>query len=362
MVGFSKQYRVYVGTYTNGGSLGIYTYNLDVKTGKLEQISVASKVDNPSYLAISRDNKLLYAALENKVFNDEVGGAVAAFVIEPVTGKLKLLNMKATKGKSPCHLCTDSENKYVFAANYNEGTVSMFPVNETGDLSEVSLIVKHEGSGPNKIRQTMSHMHYVTLTPDEKHLCAVDLGTDTINVYDLDKDQGTLTLNEKFTLKIKAGSGPRHMEFHPNGKIAYIITELASEIVVAKFSQENYTFEVMQHISTLPKDHIGESTCGAIHIAPNGKYLYASNRGHDSIAIFNIEQCSGKLDIVAHSSTYGECPRDFQIEPTGNYLYALNQSSDTIVPFKIDPSTGKLEIQEGVIKVPSPVCIKFACL
>ena len=359
----TRKYIAYVGTYTSENeSDGIYTYNLDMKTGNLEQIYVTSKVDNPSYLHISSDNKFLYAALENEVYNGQVGGAAAAYSINQDTGKIDLINVEVTKGKSPCNVCTTSDNKYVFVANYEGGSVSVFPVNDDGSLKELSLVLKHEGVGPNKIRQSKPHVHYVTLTPEGKYLCVVDLGIDSVKFYELDRKLGSLTLNEKLSLKMKSGCGPRHMEFNSNGQNAYIITELSSEIAVALYSKENQTFEVVQYISTLPKEYEGENTCGAIHISPNGNYVYASNRGHDSLAIFKIDRISGKLELVGHSSSYGECPRDFEIEPTGNFLFAANQNSDSIVTFKIDSASGKLEALKKSVKVPSPVCIKFISL
>ncbi|MBU3160922.1 lactonase family protein [Clostridium frigoris] len=362
MENLSKKYIAYVGTYTSNGSQGIYSYNLDIKSGRLEQIGVSSKVDNPSYLNISHDNKFLYAVLENEVFNGEAGGAVAAFRIDQKTGEIKLLNIKGTKGKAPCNVCIARDNKYVFVANYNEGTVSVFQVNEDGSLGSISTIVEHEGSGPNKIRQTKPHVHYVTLTPEEKYLCVVDLGIDSIKFYEVDRKHGSLIINDKLSLIIKPGSGPRHMEFDPSGKTAYIITELSCEVLVVQYCVEKQTFDIIQHISTLPKGYVGENICGAIHISPDGNYLYASNRGDDSLAIFKIEKTSGILELVGHSATYGECPRDFGIDPTGKFMYVLNQDSDTIVTFKIVSESGKLEVLAGDIKILSPVCIKFISL
>ena len=287
-----RKYIAYVGTYTSNESQGIYSYNLDIKSGRLEQIGVSSKVDNPSYLNISLDNKFLYAVLENEVFNGEAGGAVAAFSIDPKMGEINLLNIEGTKGRAPCNICIDRDNKYVFVANYNEGTVSMLPVNADGSLASILTIVKHEGSGPNKIRQTEPHVHYATLTPEGKYLCVVDLGIDSVRFYEVDRKNGSLIFNNKLSLKMKPGCGPRHMEFHPSGQIAYIITELSCEVVVVEYNVENQTFDIIQQISTLPKGYTGKSTGGAIHISPDGNYLYASNRGNDSLAIFKIDWTS----------------------------------------------------------------------
>lgn len=368
------KYIAYVGTYTYGESEGIYIFSLDTSTGRFEPIGVSKKLENPSYLAISKDSKYLYTVMETDEFNGEKGGAVGSFLINRETGKLEFLNCQPTRGRAPCHISNDRENKYLFAANYREGTVSVFPINPDGSISPASDIIYHEGCGPNKERQEKPHVHYVTLTPEEKYLCAVDLGIDKVIIYELDKEKVRLIPVKELSPKIKPGSGPRHMTFHPDGRFAYVINELSSDIAVFKYhspcssskydfshnSSRNYIFEEIQYISTLPEEYKDINYCAAIHVSSDGKYLYASNRGHDSIAIFKIDNCSGKLELISHTPTGGKFPRDFAIDPTGNFLFAANQNSDSIVSFKILPESGKLEQLDYITNVPAPVCIKFA--
>jgi 6-phosphogluconolactonase len=407
MITSKSRYFAYVGTYTHGDSEGIYVFTFDALTGLLEPVGVSKKLENPSYLALDKDNKYLYTVMETDKFNGEKGGAVGSFSIDKMTGNLKFLNCHPTKGRAPCHISIDKENKYLFAANYSEGTVALFPINSDGSISPVSDVIYHEGCGPNKERQEKPHAHYVSLTPEEEYLCAVDLGIDKVMVYRFDKEKGKLTPLKNLSPKIKPGSGPRHMVFHPNGNFAYVINELSSDIVVFKYNSPgsslhcsppaslygnnnnhnsysgnynqksshdsdygigydsshdypNCIFEEIQYISTLPDEYKNINYCSAIHMDRNGKYLYASNRGHDSIAIFKADEISGKLQPIAHTPTGGNFPRDFAIDPTGNFLFAANQNSDTIVPFKILPESGKLEQIGHIINVPAPVCIKFA--
>lgn len=356
------KYVAYVGTYTSGKSEGIYTFNLNTETGSLEKTGEPIKIDNPSYLALDKDRKYLYAALENGSFNGEYGGGVAACSIEKGTGKLKLLNSQPTKGMWPCHLCTDSINKHLFVANYKEGTLTVFPVNEDGSINSLSSIISHSGSGPNKERQEKAHVHYVILTPNEEYLCAIDLGIDSIMLYKFDQEQETLTSAKDLTVNIKSGSGPRHMEFHKDKKHAYLVNELSSEVAVLKYSPSDSSFEVIQYISTLPEGFDGISTCAAIHISPDGNFLYASNRGDDSIAIFSIDKTTGMLKFITTTSTKGECPRDFRIDPSGKFLFVANQDSNTIVPFEINPSTGLLTPLDSIVSIEKPVCIIFNVL
>jgi 6-phosphogluconolactonase len=349
--------KVFIGTYTSGSSKGICAYDMDDETGKLTPANTPAEIENPSYLVFSKNKKYLYAVVENTEYNGEYGGAVAAFFINSSTGELDYLNYQSTKGKHPCHLCVDSDNKYLFAANYSEGSLSMFPINEDGSLAACSQNIRHEGSGPNKQRQEAPHVHFVALTPNEKQLCAIDLGIDAVKVYDFDKPKGILSYNEKLTVKLKPGSGPRHMAFHPNGNFVYIITELSCEIAALKYSKVG--FEAIEYVSTLPQGYTGDNTCAAIQLSPDGKFLYASNRGDDSIAIFKINTNSGRLALVEITSTLGNSPRDFAIDPTGRSLYVTNQNSDNISAFVVDNETGKISSTGEFIEISRPVCIKF---
>lgn len=350
----------YIGTYTNEEHDGIYIYNVDEATGRLQNAGIAPKIDNASYLIVDKNNKYLYSVIETEEFNGENGGAVAAFSIDKNTGMLNLLNVQPTKGKAPCHLCVDKEHKNLYTANYNEGTASVFPLNIDGSIAPISQVIEHKGQGPNKERQEKPHVHFVKFAFDEKYLCVVDLGIDSVVMYDVDKSSRTLTPDNNLSVKIKAGSGPRHLEFHPEGKYLYVINELSSDIVVLKYCKEDNKFEEVQTISTLSEEYNGTSYSAAIAISSDGNFLYASNRGDDSIAAYKIDKATGMLTLIAHYSSQGKWPRDIKIDPTGNYVYAANQNSDSVACFKVNKS-GELKFLES-IKVQSPVCITFVQL
>jgi 6-phosphogluconolactonase len=349
----------YIGTYTYDKSEGIYALDFNTETGRLGLARLVAKLDNPSYLSISKNNKYLYAALESDIFNGTPGGAVGAFSICKESGELNLLNLKSACGNTPCHISVDSTNKYLFTANYKEGTVTNFSVNSDGSIGDIISEIRHIGCGPNTVRQEKPHAHYVALTPEEDHLCVTDLGIDKIMIYSLDKNNGVLEHKENLDVKIKPGSGPRHMEFHPNNKFVYLINELKSNIAALEYSNIDSTFKQIQYISALPKGYDKSSFSAAIHISSDGNYLYASNRGHDSISVFHIDNVTGKLAPISYTSTIGECPRDFTIHPSGEFLIAANQNSNNIVPFSINKDTGKLSQSGGPVTVPNPACIKF---
>ncbi|NJD04847.1 MAG: lactonase family protein [Ruminiclostridium sp.] len=356
-----NKYYAYVGTYTGGESKGIYIFRFNTLTGKLEFIDTSSELENPSYLCISKDSSFLYAVMETQVYNGESGGAAAAYCIDKETGKLRLLNIRPTKGKDPCHLTTDSHNRFLFVSNYSEGTLTVFPLEKDGHIGSISSIISHKGSGQDKVRREESHMHYAALTPDERYLCAVDLGLDKVSVYDFSTQNGCSAASEKLSINIKPGSGPRHMEFSPNGNFAYLLTELSSEVVVLKYSKDG-RFDQIQTVSTLPSNYKGTNDCAAIHISPGGEFLYASNRGHDSLTLFKTDQNTGMLKMLSHISTQGKTPRDFIIDPSGKFLLAANQHSHTLVTYEISPESGQPELSCNTIGIPNPVCIKFACL
>lgn len=342
----------YVGTYTKGDSKGIYKFTLDLETGKIEDITLAAAVGNPTYLSVGKDNKHIYSVATA----DDAAG-VAAYSIDNSNGKLELINSKLFEESSCCYVNLDKNNNYLFSANYHQGEVFVFPLDSDGSLKAPSSIVKHEGSGPNKDRQEKPHAHYISLTPDGKHVCAVDLGIDKVIGYDF--ENGNLVKSDKLTLSLNPGSGPRHMVFHPNCKFAYVLTELSSEVIALEYVASENRFDILQYISALPESFSGESSGGAIHISSDGRFLYASNRGHDSIAVFSVNETTGKIQIVDHTSTQGSHPRDFSIDPTGKYLIVANMNTNNVIPFLIDKETGKLtQAYEGVT-IPSAVCIKF---
>jgi 6-phosphogluconolactonase len=342
----------YVGTYTNSDSKGIYKLTINRESRKIENVDLVAELDNPTYLTIDKTNKYLYSTIK---VGDK--GGVAAFSIDNTNGALNLINYQLSKGSAPCHVNLDNSGKYLFAANYHKGLVEVFPLREDGGIETASSTIAQSGFGPKKERQEKSHVHYVGMTPDEKNLCAIDLGTDELVVCDF--QEGDLLKSKELSLFFTPGSGPRHMDFHPNRKFAYIVTELSGEIITLEYCTSDSSFKAIQYISTLPKDFNFENLGSAIHISLDGKYLYSSNRGHDSIAIFSIDVSTGMLQFVSHISTEGNHPRDFQIDPTGSLLLVANMNSNNIVTFKIDKNTGMLTKQGEETNIPSPVCVKF---
>lgn len=337
----------YVGTYTKGDSEGIYSFSLDTKEGKISEVKVAAKLDNPTYLTISNDNQYLYAVAKE----GDLGG-VAAFSI---AGELNFINQQMSAGSPPCHVSVDRQNRYLFSGNYHKGTVEAYSLNqENGLINPNPSIAQHAGSGPDE-RQEKPHTHYTGFTPDEKYVAAIDLGIDQLITYELNEGQ----LKEASRLTVKPGSGPRHLVFHPNQTIAYLMTEFSSEVLVLKYNPEDGSFTQLQAISTIPADFTENNQGSAIHISADGKFVYAGNRGHDSIAVFSVEGETHQLRLVELTSTEGNWPRDFVLDPTNQFVVASNQESSNLVLFKRDAATGRLTLLDSDIVVPDPVCVKF---
>jgi len=355
----STSYFVYVGTYTTNGSKGIYSYRFDSRSGQLTEMRLAAETENPSFLAIDPSQRFLYAVNEVQKYKNESSGGISAFAIDRATGKLSFLNEVASGGADPCYVALDKTGKYVLVANYTGGNVAVFPARADGALSERSAFVQHNGSGPNKERQEGPHAHWIETTRDNRFAIASDLGLDELVVYRFDASDGTLTANDPPFAKLEAGAGPRHVAFHPNGKLAYVINELQSTVSVLSYDSADGKLSPLQTISTLPKDFSGENTTAEIELHPNGKFLYASNRGHDSIAVFAIDPQKGTLRLIDYFSTKGRTPRNFAIDPTGSWLLVANQNTGNIVVFRIDGKTGRLSGSGQEVKVPSPVCLRF---
>lgn len=349
----------YIGTYTQGDSEGIYGFTLDTESGSIENINVAAKLENPTYISIDKNNKYLFSVVKSPDEKNLESNGISAYFLNSSTGELKLINYETLEGKSPCHVSIDKNNRYVFSANYHEGTLSIFPIIDAGSVAMPSDIIKHSGSGPNKERQEAPHVHFVSLSPDEKYLFAVDLGTDRIEAYDFDFEKGKLHHNSNLSISLKPGCGPRHLVFHPNGKFIYVITELSSEVVVLEYNPQDFNVKEIEYISTLPNDFNEENTGAAIHISSDGRYLYTSNRGHNSIAVFSVDEETGKLQLISHHSTLGDGPRDFNIDPTGRFLIAANQNTSNIVTYCINSEAGILKHIGESIEIPNPVCVKF---
>ena len=355
----NEEILVYIGTYTSGKSEGIYVYRLEQSSGTLSFASKATGVDNPSFLAIHPQQHYLYAVNEIGEFAGKPSGAVSAFSIEEKTGELTYLNQQPSHGTSPCHLSVDKTGQFVLVANYGGGSVCVLPIQDDGQLGEATDFIQHQGSSVNPQRQESPHAHSITQDAANRCAFAADLGLDKIMIYQLDLTQGKLKPNDEPWVQVKGGAGPRHFDFHPNGKYAYLINELDNTLIAFTYDETRGTLREIQTVPTLPDDFEGTSHTADVHVSPSGKFVYGSNRGHDSIVIFAIDEDTGKLTYVGHELTQGKSPRNFAIDPTGTFLLAANHSTDTIVTFRIDQQTGRLMPTGHVTEVPTPVCLKI---
>jgi 6-phosphogluconolactonase len=351
---------VYVGTYTNGKSEGIYLLEMNLATGELTPRGVAAKVKNPSFLAIHPNRRFLYAVNEIADFEGKPAGGVAAFAIDAKTGMLTLLNQQPSGGPGPCHVVVDPSGKNVLVANYGGGSVASLPIDEEGRLEPAASVIQHQGASVNPSRQKEPHAHSINLDAKGRFAFAADLGVDKIFVYKFDAEKGTLTPNDPPSAGVEPGSGPRHFAFHPQGKYAYVINEMSLTVTAFKYDAERGVLSAIQTISTLPPNTKGQGLSTAeVVVHPSGKFLYGSNRGHDTIAVFSIDESTGKLTRVENEPTQGRTPRNFAVDPTGKWLLAENQGSDTIVVFRVNPQTGELDATGARVEVPSPVCVRF---
>lgn len=353
------QLRIYIGTYTGGPSKGIYVSTLDLKTGALSPAEVAAEVASPSFLAIHPNRQFLYAVNEVSDSGGKPTGAVSAFAIDSTTGKLKLLSQHSSQGKGPCHLVVDAAGKNVLVANYGGGSIASLPIAADGSVGAATSSIQHAGSSVNKQRQEAPHAHSINLDPSNRFAFAADLGLDRVLIYRFDGAGGLLKASDPGFATVTAGAGPRHFAFLPNGQFAYVINELANTITAFSFDANQGSLTTIQDVSTLPADFKGESYTAEVVVHPTGKFVYGSNRGHDSIAVFAVDAKSGKLTPRGHQLTGGKTPRNFAVDPTGTYLLAENQGSNTIVVFRIDPATGTLSDTGKKLDVPVPVCVRM---
>ena len=362
MSAISKHPFVFVGTYTeNEGSQskGIYVYRMDSSSGELTFVWEAKGILNPSYLELHPHQKFLYAVNEVQSFDGQQGGGVTALSIDPRSAELNLLNAYSSQGKDPCYISLDQTGRYALVANYTSGTVAMFPLDaDTRDLGPAAEVIQHSGSSIHPERQTAPHAHCILPDPGNRFAIAVDLGLDKLLIYEMNLELGKLS--EHNEVNVHAGAGPRHLIFHPNGQYAYLINELNSTLVGYRYHSASGSFEELQTVPALPGDFAGENLCADVHITPDGKYLYASNRGHDSLVCFFIDHATGLLTYQHHTATGGREPRNFAIDPSGTFLLAANQNSHTIVTFRIDPQSGQLSSTGAETVVSMPVCVKFA--
>ena len=351
--------RLYIGTLDDGDSQGIYQGEIDLQTGNLQLHGLAAEAKNATFLAIHPSGKYLYATCEVDEYTASKAGAVAAFKINTLTGKLTFLNYQSSAGAVPCHVSLDGEGKFALVANYLGGNVAVLPINADGLLGLATSTVQHQGSSVHKVRQERPHPHSINLDCANRFAFVADAGTDEVLVYRFDSAAGTLTPNDPPALKTAPGDAPRHLAFHPNANWVYVINELSSTIAALRFDRERGALEAMQTVSTLPHGGSVENLTAEIIVHPNGRFLYGSNRGHDSIAIFAINQTTGKLMPLGQHPAGGRTPRNFSIDPTGKFLLTANQDAKSIVVHRIDPETGLLARTAHEINVPTPVCIKF---
>ena len=363
-----KRSLVYVGTYTepirfgtgqilDGKGDGIYLLELDHQSGELKHLETFSNVVNPSYLAINQSNGFLYAVNELKEFEGKPSGSVSSFAVSSDTGELKFVNKQPTGGTDPCHVIMDKSGSHLYVSNFMSGSVSVFPIKPDGSIDESTRLIQHEGSSVDPTRQTGPHAHSLVFSPDQEFAFVPDLGLDKLVIYKVNPQ--TKLLNEKTTafFKTTPGAGPRHCVFDPDGDFCYLINELDSTILALAYNPVTGGFTELQNVSSLPGDnHVSGNSCADVHITPNGKYLYGSNRGHNSLVIFEVDQNTGMLGYINCVPCGGEIPRSFAIDPAGEFLLCANQDSDDIVVFRIDIGTGLLS-EISKIHIPTPVCV-----
>ncbi len=356
----AREFHVFFGTYTKGKSKGIYRAPFDAGTGKLGAVELAAEAGDPSFLAVHPNGRVLYAIDERSDPAKTPGRGVTAFAID-AQGRLTRLNDQEVGGPGPCHLSVDRAGKVLVVANYSGGSVAAIALQPDGRLGAVGSVMKHAGSSVHPTRQKAPHAHAATLAPDDRFVLVPDLGIDRVQVYRLEAAKAQLTAATPPGATLAPGAGPRHVAFRPDGKFVYAINELHCTMTVFRYEAATGALGEVQTISTLPAGvavQPGFSTA-EVQAHPNGKFLYGSNRGHDSIAVYAIDGASGKLTLVEHEPTQGKTPRHFTLDPTGRWLFAENQGSDTVVVFRVDAATGKLEPTGQSVDVPVPVCAVF---
>lgn len=362
---------VFVGTYSEpilfgtgqvlqGKGKGIYAFRFDPATGALTQCALTEGVRNSSYLAFDPARRFLYCVNEFKEYEGKPSGAVSAFRINAETGALTYLNTRASHGTDPCHLIVDATGRNVLIANFASGGVCVLPVREDGSLAEASQVIQHAGSSIDPVRQKGPHAHAVAIDQANRYVFVPDLGLDRVMIYAFDAANGRLTPNPAQPwVTTKPGAGPRQLVMHPGGGFAYLINELDSTMTAFRYDADRGALSAVQTVPTLPLGFAGRSTCAEVQIAPSGRFLYGSNRGHDSIAIYAIDPRNGTLRLQGHESTRGRIPRNFEVSPDGAFLAAANQDTNDIFTFRIDPSTGLLTWTGQKAEAGTPICVRF---
>ncbi|WP_159520200.1 lactonase family protein [Sunxiuqinia indica] len=346
---------LYVGTYTDAGSEGIYCYQFDERTGDLSLKSITENKENPSFLAISPDKKYLFAVSEVKESPGIDSGSVTSYRIS-ASGELNKINQKPTKGYHPCHVAVSPDGRFVVASNYSSGSLSLFEVNDDGGLTDCFQQIQHTGSGPDSARQKAPHAHSAQFSFSGEVLVSADLGTDKVEFYRFNQAANKFEEAEQAFLNMTPGAGPRHFDFSPDGKFIYVMNEMHSTVSVLEKTGD--TFDLIQTLSSLPTDFVGSNSGADIHVSSDGRFVYSSNRGHNSIAVFERDD-KGRLTLVETEPVVGDWPRNFTISPDGNYLLVANKKSNNITLFDIDAELGMLTYTGKSLEVPRPVCLEF---
>ncbi len=356
----AAEHWVYVGTYTRGDSDGIYVARFDDETGELGEPKLAAKAVNPSFLGVHPNGRFLYAVGEISNFGGTKEGGVTAFSLDPKSGVLRELNAQSSGGAGPCHVSLDPKGTSAFVANYGGGSVASFPIAEDGSLGKRSSFHQHVGSSVDPRRQKGPHGHSINVDATGRFAVAADLGLDKLLVYKVAAKSGALEPNDPPAFATPPGGGPRHFAFHPNGRFAYANLEMTREVEALHWDADSGTFERISVHSTLPKDAEAAGSTAETRVHPSGRFVYVSNRGHDSVAVFRVNEKSGDLIPVGHVSTGGKTPRNFNLDPSGRWLIAANQNSGNVVVFSVDEKTGLPKPTGREIAVANPVCIRFA--
>ncbi len=356
---------MYVGTFTahqphgRGRAEGIYVLQTDPSFRSFTPVQVVPEAINPSFVALAPERRHLYAVNAVPEIDGHPGGAVSAFAVDPSTGALTYLNRQSSHGAGPCHVSIDRTGRWALVTNFHGGSLAVLPIWDDGRLGPATDAIQHHGSGPHPERQQSPHCHSLNLDPANRFALVCDLGLDRVFIYRFDPVGGKLVPNERQPwAQTHPGAGPRHLAFHPSGRYVYVINEIDSTLTTFAYDAAEGTLSEIQSVSTLPDGFSGANSCADVHVAPSGRFVYGSNRGHDSIVIYAIDAGTGRLSYVAHESTRGRNPRNFFLDPTGTILLAANQDSDNVVAFRVDPETGRLAHAGTVAEVSTPVCLK----
>ena len=353
----ARKQLVVVGTYTSGESKGIYLYHFDPVGMRIFPTQIVQDVENPSFVAIHPSGKYLFCVNELSKFNGQAGGGVSSFQLDPSKGIASFINGQSTKGGGPCHIVIDTKGTHAFVANYGGGSVAAFPIEPDGQLRPASAFVQHEGRSVHP-RQVAPHAHSINLDAENRFAAVADLGLDKVLIYKLNPSNGWMSPNDPPAVSLKPGAGPRHFAFHPNGQLAFVINELQSTVTSFKYDSERGVLSEVQTVTTLPEGFEGPNSTAEVVVHPSGRFVYGSNRGHNSIAVFRVDSETGKLAASGHVSSGGETPRNFALDQSGRFMFSANQGSHRVVLFKVDPSTGMPRETGLSIDVPNPVCIR----